>query len=82
MPSDELLERLRRGIRLAEAEVHAKRVSIRSQHKQSAVLEMVLDEGKNREIRRMLATLGIGIYFGYILMTAAGRGAGDRVKDG
>jgi 23S rRNA pseudouridine2605 synthase len=58
VPSDELLERLRRGIRLAEAEVHAKRVSIRSQHKQSAVLEMVLDEGKNREIRRMLARLG------------------------
>jgi len=58
VPSDELLDRLRRGIRLAEAEVHAKRVSIRSQHKQSAVLEMVLDEGKNREIRRMLATLG------------------------
>jgi 23S rRNA pseudouridine2605 synthase len=58
VPSDELLDKLRRGIRLAEAEVHAKRVSIRSQHKQSAVLEMVLDEGKNREIRRMLATLG------------------------
>jgi 23S rRNA pseudouridine2605 synthase len=58
VPSEELLDRLRRGIRLAEAEVHAKRVSIRSQHKQSAVLEMVLDEGKNREIRRMLATLG------------------------
>jgi len=31
---------------------------------------------------RMLASLGIGSYFGYILMTAAGRGAGDRVKDG
>ena len=58
VPSEELLEKLRRGIRLAEAEVHAKRVSVRSQHKQSAVLEMVLDEGKNREIRRMLATLG------------------------
>jgi 23S rRNA pseudouridine2605 synthase len=58
VPSEELLDKLRRGIRLAEAEVHAKRVSIRSQHKQSAVLEMVLDEGKNREIRRMLATLG------------------------
>jgi len=58
VPSEELIDRLRRGIRLAEAEVHAKRVSIRSQHKQSAVLEMVLDEGKNREIRRMLATLG------------------------
>ena len=58
VPSEELLEKLRRGIRLAEGEVHAKRVSIRSQHKQSAVLEMVLDEGKNREIRRMLAELG------------------------
>lgn len=31
---------------------------------------------------RMLASLGIGSYFRYILMTAAGRGAGDRVKDG
>ena len=31
---------------------------------------------------RMLASLGIGSYFSYILMTAAGRGAGDRVKDG
>jgi 23S rRNA pseudouridine2605 synthase len=58
VPTDELLDRLRRGIRLAEGEVHAKRVSIRSQHKQSAVLEMILDEGKNREIRRMLARLG------------------------
>lgn len=58
VPTEDLLERLRRGIRLAEGEVHAKRVAIRSQHKQSAVLEMVLDEGKNREIRRMLARLG------------------------
>jgi len=58
VPSEDLLDRLRRGVRLAEGEVHAKRVSIRSQHKQSAVLEMVLDEGKNREIRRMLASLG------------------------
>jgi 23S rRNA pseudouridine2605 synthase len=58
VPSPELLDKLRQGIRLAEGEVHAKRVSIRSQHKQSAVLEMILDEGKNREIRRMLARLG------------------------
>jgi 23S rRNA pseudouridine2605 synthase len=33
-------------------------VHLKSQHKLSAVLEMVLDEGKNREIRRMLAQLG------------------------
>ena len=58
VPSQELLEKIRRGITLAEGKVHAKRVDIRSQHKQSAVLEMILDEGKNREIRRMLARLG------------------------
>lgn len=58
VPSAELLAKLQQGVRLAEGEVHAKRVSVRSQHKQSAVLEMVLDEGKNREIRRMLARLG------------------------
>ena len=58
VPTPELLERLRQGIVLAEGRVQAKRVEIRSQHKQSAVLEMILDEGKNREIRRMLARLG------------------------
>lgn len=31
---------------------------------------------------RMLASLGIGNYFSYILMTVAGRGAGDRIKGG
>jgi len=58
VPTAELLDRLRQGVRLAEGEVHAKRITLRSQHKESAVLEMVLDEGKNREIRRMLAKLG------------------------
>lgn len=58
VPSQELLDKIRRGITLADGKVHAKRVDIRSQHKQSAVLEMILDEGKNREIRRMLARLG------------------------
>ena len=58
IPTQETIESLRQGVSLAEATVHAKRVTIRSQHKQSTVLEMVLDEGRNREIRRMLAALG------------------------
>ena len=58
VPNTETLDQLRQGIALSEATVHAKRVTIRSQHKQSTVLEMVLDEGRNREIRRMLAALG------------------------
>ena len=58
VPGPEILDKLRRGVRLAEESVHAKQIAIRSQHKESSVLEMVLDEGKNREIRRMLARLG------------------------
>jgi len=58
VPSAEVLDQLRQGVRLAEGEVHAKRITVRTHNKQSTVLEMVLDEGKNREIRRMLARLG------------------------
>jgi 23S rRNA pseudouridine2605 synthase len=58
IPTPETVDSLRKGVSLAEATVQAKRVSVRSQHKQSTVLEMVLDEGRNREIRRMLASLG------------------------
>ena len=58
VPAPETIESLRQGVALSEATVHAKRVTVRSQHKQSTVLEMVLDEGRNREIRRMLASLG------------------------
>jgi len=58
VPTPETLDKLRRGIGLAEGMARAQHVHLKSQHKQSAVLEMVLDEGKNREIRRMLARLG------------------------
>ncbi|MFZ4732177.1 MAG: pseudouridine synthase [Pirellulales bacterium] len=58
VPTPETIDHLRRGVGLAEGTARAQHVFLRSQHKQSAVLEMVLDEGKNREIRRMLARLG------------------------
>jgi 23S rRNA pseudouridine2605 synthase len=57
-PTPEMLRRLCRGIHLAEGTVRADRVSLKSRHKESAILEIVLREGKNREIRRMLARLG------------------------
>lgn len=57
-PSAEQLEQLRRGIHLAEGTAHAKRVSIKGRQGQSTILEMVLDEGKNREIRRVMARIG------------------------
>lgn len=57
-PTRELLAQLRSGIHLAEAYVRVPSVTIKSRNKQSTVLEMVLEEGRNREIRRVLASIG------------------------
>jgi 23S rRNA pseudouridine2605 synthase len=57
-PSPESLEKLRKGVRFAEGYAHAKRIHVRRSHKHSTVMEIVLDEGRNREIRRLLARIG------------------------
>ena len=57
-PTRELLAQLRSGIHLAEAYVRVPGITVKSRNKQSTVLEMVLEEGRNREIRRVLASIG------------------------
>jgi 23S rRNA pseudouridine2605 synthase len=57
-PEPETLDRLRKGVHLGEGFAHAKRITVKSHHKQSTVLEMTLDEGRNREVRRLLARVG------------------------
>ena len=57
-PTREVLDQLRRGVHLAEGLARAERVEVKSHHKDSTVLEMILREGKNREIRRILARVG------------------------
>lgn len=57
-PTAAELGRLKKGVHLAEGTARALDVWIKSRRKQSTLLEMVLDEGRNREIRRMLARLG------------------------
>lgn len=54
----ELARDLKRGVHIAEGVVQADDVVIKSRHKMSSILEITLTEGKNREIRRMLARLG------------------------
>ena len=54
----DVLAQLHRGVRLAEGLAHAKHVRVKSRRKQSTLLEMILDEGRNREIRRLLARAG------------------------
>jgi len=57
-PTREVLDKLRGGVHLAEGLARAEWIHVKSRRKESTVLEMVLREGKNREIRRILARLG------------------------
>ncbi len=54
----DVLTQLHRGIHLADGFAHVKHVRIKSRQKRSTILEMVLDEGRNREVRRLLARVG------------------------
>jgi 23S rRNA pseudouridine2605 synthase len=58
----ELVDRLQKGVRTTEGDFLAtKRASILRLGKKNSWLEIVLDEGKNRHIRRMLLELGIEV---------------------
>jgi 23S rRNA pseudouridine2605 synthase len=54
-PEREVFDQLRHGVHLAEGIARVEQVSVKSRLKESTVLELVLREGKNREIRRILA---------------------------
>jgi 23S rRNA pseudouridine2605 synthase len=57
-PTRDVLSRIRRGVQLAEGVARVASARIKGRRKQSTVLEMVLEEGRNREIRRVLARVG------------------------
>jgi 23S rRNA pseudouridine2605 synthase len=57
-PSKEDLQQLLKGVWLSEGHVRARRVKRLKNQGESTWLKVVLNEGKNREIRRMLARLG------------------------
>ena len=57
-PTPEVLDKLRRGVHLAEGVARVDQIRIESQHKDSTWLEITLSEGMNREIRRLLARVG------------------------
>jgi 23S rRNA pseudouridine2605 synthase len=52
------LETLRKGVHLAEGFARVVSVKVVRQYHHSSLLEMVLAEGRNREIRRVLAKVG------------------------
>ena len=57
-PTPEVLDKLRRGVHLAEGVARVEEVRIESHQKESTWLEIILREGMNREIRRLLARVG------------------------
>ncbi|MDX1964851.1 MAG: pseudouridine synthase [Pirellulales bacterium] len=57
-PTRQVLEKLREGVHLAEGWAHAKSVKLKAKQQHSTLLEIVLDEGRNREVRRLLARVG------------------------
>jgi 23S rRNA pseudouridine2605 synthase len=57
-PEPDVLAQIRRGVHLSEGYAHAVNARVKSKLKKSTLLEMVLDEGRNREVRRLLARVG------------------------
>lgn len=57
-PTQETLQRLRRGVHLSDGPMRAVSLQVKSRSKNQTVLSILLDEGRNREIRRMLASVG------------------------
>jgi 23S rRNA pseudouridine2605 synthase len=58
IPDRELLEQLKRGLYFAEGRFKVADARLVTVRKSSAVLELLLMEGQNREIRRLLAKVG------------------------
>lgn len=61
IPGGDLLASLRAGIDCDGQRLHAKSVSLLRAGAKNAWLEIVLDEGRNRQIRRLLAALDIRV---------------------
>lgn len=57
-PEAQLLGKLRRGVRLADGFAKVESIVTKRRLKGSTELEIVLNEGRNREIRRLLARIG------------------------
>ncbi len=57
-PDPEVIEKLIEGIWLSDGKARARRARFVGKKGEATLIEMVLAEGKNREVRRMLAKIG------------------------
>ena len=81
IPDDATLRALEAGVDDGGERLSARRASLLRTGERNAWLEIVLDEGRNRQIRRLLAALGIEVLrlvrvsIGSVVLGALGKGA-------
>ena len=61
LPDDLLLENIRRGVVVDGERLAAKRVQCLRRGEKNAWLDIVLDEGRNRQIRRLLSAFDVSV---------------------
>lgn len=61
LASDELLNALQKGVREGGEFLRVRRAGILREGERNSWLEIVLDEGKNRHIRRLMKALGVEV---------------------
>jgi 23S rRNA pseudouridine2605 synthase len=77
-----LIEALKAGVRTKDGDLlRAKRVAVLRQGERNSWLEIILDEGKNRHIRRMLESLGVEV-LRLVRVAIGGLSLGDLAKGG
>ena len=57
-PSDDVLRRLRSGVQLDDGPAHALAAKVLDTHGDAGLIEIVMGEGRKREVRRMMEAVG------------------------
>jgi 23S rRNA pseudouridine2605 synthase len=78
--SQGLVQRLQRGVRLEDGPAHAEEVRIRAASRGRTIVELTVREGRNRLVRRLLASQGLRVIA--LVRTAIGPVRLGRLQEG